>query len=62
MNLNIYEFDELCKRNWDVFVSHIFRECNKVADLLAHHGHSLGFGIHVNSIYPPEVDRVIYLE
>ncbi|CAN1129569.1 Putative ribonuclease H protein At1g65750, partial [Linum perenne] len=36
--------DELCNRNWDVIISHIFREDNKVADLLAHHGHFLDFG------------------
>ncbi|CAN1186812.1 hypothetical protein LINPERPRIM_LOCUS11053, partial [Linum perenne] len=40
------------ERNWDVTISHIFREGNRVADLLAHHGHTLDFGLHVNCIYP----------
>ncbi|CAN1825871.1 Putative ribonuclease H protein At1g65750, partial [Linum perenne] len=47
-------------RNWEVTISHIFREGNRVADLLAHHGHSLDFGIHFNCIYPHEVDRAIW--
>ncbi|CAN1176738.1 Putative ribonuclease H protein At1g65750 [Linum perenne] len=51
---------ELRSRNWDVTISHIFREGNRVADLLAHHGHSLDFGLHVNCNYPHEVDRAIW--
>ncbi|CAN1729265.1 hypothetical protein LINPERHAP1_LOCUS549 [Linum perenne] len=47
-------------RNWDVTISHIFREGNRVADLLAHHGHSLDFGLQVNCNYPHEVDRAIW--
>ncbi|CAN1146165.1 Putative ribonuclease H protein At1g65750, partial [Linum perenne] len=35
--------DELWKRNWDVTISHTFREGNKVAVLLARHWHSLNF-------------------
>ncbi|CAN1280828.1 Putative ribonuclease H protein At1g65750 [Linum perenne] len=49
--------NELRNRNWEVTISHIFREGNRVADLLAHHGHTLDFGFHVNSTYPHEVDR-----
>ncbi|CAN1775327.1 Putative ribonuclease H protein At1g65750, partial [Linum perenne] len=52
--------DELRNRNWEITISHIFREGNKVADLLAHHGHSLDFGFHVNCTYPHEVDRAIW--
>ncbi|CAN0876805.1 hypothetical protein LINGRAHAP2_LOCUS11507, partial [Linum grandiflorum] len=29
-----------------VYVTHTYREGNRVADLLAHHGHSLSFGFH----------------
>ncbi|CAN1154382.1 hypothetical protein LINPERHAP2_LOCUS19983 [Linum perenne] len=32
---------ELRSRNWEVTISHTFREGNRVADLLAHHGHTL---------------------
>ncbi|CAN1130526.1 hypothetical protein LINPERPRIM_LOCUS13284, partial [Linum perenne] len=52
--------DELHKRNWDVTISHTFREGNKVVDLLVHYGHSLGFGFHINCTHPPEVDRAIW--
>ncbi|CAN1807248.1 hypothetical protein LINPERHAP1_LOCUS24976 [Linum perenne] len=51
---------ELRSRDWEVTISHIFREGNRVADLLAHHGHTLDFGLHVNCTYPHEVDRAIW--
>ncbi|CAN1152490.1 Putative ribonuclease H protein At1g65750 [Linum perenne] len=51
---------ELRRRNWEVTISHIFREGNRVADLLAHHGHSLDFDIHFDCSYPHEVDRAIW--
>ncbi|CAN0838760.1 Putative ribonuclease H protein At1g65750, partial [Linum grandiflorum] len=40
------ELKHLLNRNWTVHISHTYREGNRVADLLAHHGHSLLFGIH----------------
>ncbi|CAN1772141.1 hypothetical protein LINPERHAP1_LOCUS12114 [Linum perenne] len=52
--------DELRSRDWEVTISHIFREGNRVADLLAHHRHSLDFGFHVNCNYPHEVDSAIW--
>ncbi|CAN1123486.1 hypothetical protein LINPERPRIM_LOCUS3293 [Linum perenne] len=51
--------EELRHRSWETSISHIFREGNVVADLLAHHGHSLNFGIHTDCIYPPEVRSAI---
>ncbi|CAN1310200.1 hypothetical protein LINPERPRIM_LOCUS27984, partial [Linum perenne] len=50
----LHNIKELRHRNWETSVSHIFREGNIVADLLAHHGHSLNFGIHAVCIYPVE--------
>ncbi|CAN1182854.1 hypothetical protein LINPERHAP2_LOCUS36206 [Linum perenne] len=44
--------NELRQRNWEATISHIFREGNRVANLLAHHGHTLDFGCHVNCNYP----------
>ncbi|CAN1812755.1 hypothetical protein LINPERHAP1_LOCUS26626 [Linum perenne] len=41
---------ELRSRNWEVTISNIFREGNRVADLLAHHGHTLDFGFHVDCV------------
>ncbi|CAN1136577.1 Putative ribonuclease H protein At1g65750 [Linum perenne] len=52
--------NELRRRNWQVTISHIFREGNNVADLLAHHGHTLDFCLHVDCIYPHKVDRAIW--
>ncbi|CAN1145156.1 Putative ribonuclease H protein At1g65750 [Linum perenne] len=52
--------NELRSRNWEVTISHIFREGNRVADLLAHHEHTLDFGFHVNCIYPHEIDSAIW--
>ncbi|CAN1160447.1 Putative ribonuclease H protein At1g65750, partial [Linum perenne] len=49
----------LMQRNWTVTVSHIFRERNRVADLLAHHGHSLGLGSHFNFVCSSDVERAI---
>ncbi|CAN1177294.1 hypothetical protein LINPERHAP2_LOCUS33018 [Linum perenne] len=46
-------------RDWGVAIAHTFREGNKVAGLLAHHGHSLDFGFHINCTYPSELDRAI---
>ncbi|CAN0859276.1 hypothetical protein LINGRAHAP2_LOCUS7622, partial [Linum grandiflorum] len=37
----IEEFRQLIARNWIVYISHTYREGNRVADLLAHHGHDL---------------------
>ncbi|CAN1173743.1 Putative ribonuclease H protein At1g65750 [Linum perenne] len=52
--------NELLCRAWDVTISHTFREGNTVANLLAHHGHSLDFGLHIDCMYPNEVDRAIW--
>ncbi|CAN1188488.1 Putative ribonuclease H protein At1g65750 [Linum perenne] len=51
---------ELRSRDWEVTISHTYREGNRVADLLAHHGHTLDYGFHVNCTYPHEVDRAIW--
>ncbi|CAN1163885.1 hypothetical protein LINPERHAP1_LOCUS28827, partial [Linum perenne] len=44
--------NELRSRDWEVIISHTFREGNTVADLLAHHGHTLDFGLHIDCMYP----------
>ncbi|CAN0916476.1 Putative ribonuclease H protein At1g65750 [Linum grandiflorum] len=49
----INEARELILRDWVLRVTHTFREGNRVADLLAHHGHSLSFGLHVIDRSPP---------
>ncbi|CAN0879346.1 Putative ribonuclease H protein At1g65750 [Linum grandiflorum] len=51
----IREARQLLARDWEVIASHIYREGNTVADLLAHHGHSLGFGFHVLPSIPCNV-------
>ncbi|CAN1766290.1 hypothetical protein LINPERHAP1_LOCUS9897 [Linum perenne] len=52
--------NELRCRNWDVTISHTYREGNRVTDLLAHHGYILDFGFHVNCNYPLVVDKAIW--
>ncbi|CAN0914316.1 Putative ribonuclease H protein At1g65750 [Linum grandiflorum] len=52
---SIREARQLLNRGWEVITSHIYREGNKVADLLAHYGHSLGFGFHVLPFVPSYV-------
>ncbi|CAN1269225.1 Putative ribonuclease H protein At1g65750 [Linum perenne] len=56
----IRSIQERLKKDWVVHISHIYREANKVADLLAHHGHCLDFGISVNNIVPSCIDREIW--
>ncbi|CAN1141099.1 Putative ribonuclease H protein At1g65750 [Linum perenne] len=45
----VLHFQNLCKRNWEVRVRHIFCEANKAADFLVNHGYNFPFGIH---LYP----------
>ncbi|CAN1172909.1 Putative ribonuclease H protein At1g65750 [Linum perenne] len=51
---------ERMSKNWEIRISHVFREANKVADLLAHHGHSLEFGVSENCMYASTIDREIW--
>ncbi|CAI0383552.1 unnamed protein product [Linum tenue] len=43
----VLQFQRLLQQNWEVRVSHIYREGNKVADFLANKGHSASIGFHV---------------
>ncbi|CAN1152294.1 hypothetical protein LINPERPRIM_LOCUS28848 [Linum perenne] len=52
---------DIRNRNWKTTVSHIYKEDNRVVDLLAHHGHALELGFHFNWLYPTDVDRFIWL-
>ncbi|CAN0826718.1 Putative ribonuclease H protein At1g65750 [Linum grandiflorum] len=40
----VLQFKELCNRQLEVHLSHIYREANYVADYLANLGHSLSYG------------------
>ncbi|CAI0464348.1 unnamed protein product, partial [Linum tenue] len=40
------EINRLLSLNWEVSISHTYRECNFAADFLAKKGHSLHFGTH----------------
>ncbi|CAI0401398.1 unnamed protein product [Linum tenue] len=42
----IQQFRRLIDRDWEVRLSHVYRECNKVADFLASRGHDHSLGIH----------------
>ncbi|CAN0904913.1 Putative ribonuclease H protein At1g65750, partial [Linum grandiflorum] len=43
----VLRFKELCNRQWEVQISHIYREANYAADYLANLGHSLSYGMHL---------------
>ncbi|CAN0890760.1 Putative ribonuclease H protein At1g65750, partial [Linum grandiflorum] len=51
----IREARNLLRRTWDVTVSHIFCEGNRVADALAHYGHSRPLGLHTLSCLSSDV-------
>ncbi|CAN1732114.1 Putative ribonuclease H protein At1g65750, partial [Linum perenne] len=50
----------LCNREWEVVVTHIFREGNRVADLLAHQGHSLAFGCYHLAVCNPDIRFALF--
>ncbi|CAN1183539.1 Putative ribonuclease H protein At1g65750, partial [Linum perenne] len=51
----IHQIRELCNRQWTVNLTHTYREGNRVADLLAHWGHSLAFRIHLLTDCNPDI-------
>ncbi|CAN0824500.1 Putative ribonuclease H protein At1g65750, partial [Linum grandiflorum] len=42
----VIQFKELCSRQWEVTISHIYRETNFAADYLANLGHFFPYGLH----------------
>ncbi|CAN1124029.1 Putative ribonuclease H protein At1g65750 [Linum perenne] len=56
---SILHLHQLLTKNWTVEVSHVYHERNRVADLLAHHGHSLSLGSHFNFVCSPNIEREI---
>ncbi|CAN1259084.1 Putative ribonuclease H protein At1g65750 [Linum perenne] len=50
----------LCDRDWTTAVTHTFREGNRVADLLAHHGHSLAYGCHILANCNPDIRFALF--
>ncbi|CAN1794490.1 Putative ribonuclease H protein At1g65750 [Linum perenne] len=55
----IHQIHRMLERNWSVEVHHIYREKNRVADLLAHFGHSLSFGPHFDFTCNSDIERAI---
>ncbi|CAN1770543.1 hypothetical protein LINPERHAP1_LOCUS11646 [Linum perenne] len=43
--MEVYEFQELLGRDWEVFIRHTYREGNHAADFLAGIGHIYPFGV-----------------
>ncbi|CAN0918448.1 hypothetical protein LINGRAHAP2_LOCUS30868 [Linum grandiflorum] len=43
----VMQFKDLCSRQWEVHLSHIYREANSAADYLANLGHSFTYGLHI---------------
>ncbi|CAN1763098.1 hypothetical protein LINPERHAP1_LOCUS8681 [Linum perenne] len=46
-------------RDWEIRISHVFREANRVADLLAHLRHNLPLGTHLNCPISKDIERCI---
>ncbi|CAN0911523.1 Putative ribonuclease H protein At1g65750, partial [Linum grandiflorum] len=42
----VLQFEDLCSCQWEVHLSHVYREANNAADYLANLGHSLSYGLH----------------
>ncbi|CAN0880995.1 Putative ribonuclease H protein At1g65750 [Linum grandiflorum] len=43
----VMQFKELYSRQWEVHLSHIYREANNAADYLANLGHSFVYEMHI---------------
>ncbi|CAI0459471.1 unnamed protein product [Linum tenue] len=50
-------FQSLLRREWEVRITHIYREANFLADCLAHKGHSLSPGYHPIALSDLDVSR-----
>ncbi|CAN1157548.1 Putative ribonuclease H protein At1g65750 [Linum perenne] len=56
----LQQIRNLCDRDWTTAVTHTFREGNRVADLLAHHGHSLAYGCHILANCNPDIRFALF--
>ena len=58
-NHPLFSIIDACKllimRDWNCSVNHIYREGNRVADALAKIGQSLGLGLTVFDVPPPQI-------
>ncbi|CAL1356332.1 unnamed protein product [Linum trigynum] len=54
----VLAFRELQQRDWEIRITHIYREANFLADSLAHRGHILPIGSHVICPSDPEIARL----
>ncbi|CAN0880709.1 Putative ribonuclease H protein At1g65750, partial [Linum grandiflorum] len=43
----VLQFKELCSCQWEVNLSHTYREANHAADYLANLGHSISYGMYI---------------
>ncbi|CAL1367787.1 unnamed protein product [Linum trigynum] len=55
--LLVGKIGSLLSREWEVVISHVYREKNVVADFLASKGHSLPFGTHCFDVYDPNLEH-----
>ncbi|CAN0910293.1 hypothetical protein LINGRAHAP2_LOCUS26213 [Linum grandiflorum] len=44
------QYQKLCKRHWEVTLTHIHREANCAADYLVNIDHSFMFGFHIVNV------------
>ncbi|CAN0861100.1 hypothetical protein LINGRAHAP2_LOCUS8122 [Linum grandiflorum] len=43
----VMQFKEICSRQWEVHLSHIYREANNAADSLTNLRHSFTYSLHI---------------
>ncbi|CAN0870119.1 Putative ribonuclease H protein At1g65750 [Linum grandiflorum] len=58
----VMQFKEFCSRQWEVNLSHIYREANNAADYLANFGHSLNYGLHIFDTPDRDLSHWIYYD
>ncbi|CAN1146986.1 Putative ribonuclease H protein At1g65750 [Linum perenne] len=59
-NHTLRRIQDLRNQDWVVEFTHIYREGNRVADLLAHHGHSLALGSHCIVDYNSDIRLALF--
>ncbi|CAN1182657.1 hypothetical protein LINPERPRIM_LOCUS20639 [Linum perenne] len=58
-SLLIRSIQEWHNKDWEIRIYHVFREANQVTDLLAHLGHILPLGTHLNCTISQDIERYI---
>ena len=50
---------DLLSKNWQIFITHIFREANSAVDFMTNMAHSILYGLHLFSSPPVSIYSII---